>query len=133
NNVKTVVSASAIGWYRLTPGNSPHIETEPPADDFLGETCKEWEESVEAVRTLGKRLVKLRTGIVLSKEGGVLDKFTQPLRCGFATILGNGKQVMSWIHIDDLVRMYIHAMENDSLDGAYNAVAPHPVTNKTLV
>ena len=133
NNVKTVVSASGIGWYGEQKKSEPFIETDPPAGDFLGQTCKEWEASIEPVTTLGKRLVKLRTGIVLSRDGGALDEFKKPLRFGFATILGNGKQVVSWIHIDDLVRLFVYAMENESLHGAYNAVAPHPVTNRTFV
>jgi uncharacterized protein (TIGR01777 family) len=78
-------------------------------------------------------LVKFRTGIVLSKEGGAIKEFKKPLRFGIATILGNGKQVMSWIHIDDLIRLYIFAIETDRINGVYNAVAPHPATNKKLI
>jgi uncharacterized protein (TIGR01777 family) len=144
NNVKAVISASGVGWYGSSPpypsplrgeGNSspPFVETDPAAEDFLGTTCAEWEASIEPVVSLGKRLVKFRTGIVLSNEGGALKEFKRPLRFGFATILGNGKQVVSWIHIDDLVRLYIYAIENKKLQGVYNAVAPHPVTNKKLV
>ena len=142
NNVKAVVSASGIGWYgsqSLTlPGEkgtekNPFDENDPAAEDFLGTTCKEWEASIDPVISLGKRLVKFRTGIVLSKEGGAIKEFQKPLRFGIATILGNGKQIMSWIHIDDLVRLYIFAMEKERLNGVYNAVAPHPVTNKKLI
>lgn len=141
NKVKTVISASGIGWYGqdLTPGPSPRgegsrfIETDPASDDFLGQTCKQWEESLEPVEHLGKRLVKFRTGIVLSKEGGTLKEFERPLKFGIATILGTGKQITSWIHIDDLVRMYMLAIENQNIKGVYNAVAPYPVSNKKLV
>lgn len=133
NNVKTVVSASGIGWYGEQKSSVPFKEADPPANDFLGQTCKQWEESIDPVRNLGKRLVKLRTGVVLSREGGALDEFKKYLRFGIATILGNGKQVLSWIHIDDLVRMFVYAIENETLHGAYNAVAPFPVTNKTFV
>lgn len=133
NNVKTVVSASAIGWYGPDrPDHKPFVETDPAHDDFLGETCRLWEESIEPVTKLGKRLVKLRTGIVLSKQGGALDEFKKPLYAGVAAILSNGKQVVSWIHIDDLCRMYLEAIENPLLEGAYNAVAPKPVSNKEL-
>jgi len=132
NNVKAVISASAIGWYG-EDRNAPFVETDPAAEDFLGTTCKEWEESIEPVTELQKRLVKFRTGIVLSKEGGALVAFKKPLRFGLAAILGNGKQVISWIHIDDLVRLYIYAIENEKLQGVYNAVAPRPVTNKRLI
>jgi uncharacterized protein (TIGR01777 family) len=75
----------------------------------------------------------LRTGIVLSGEGGALKEFARPLKFGLATILGNGRQVISWIHIDDLVRLYIVAIGEPSMQGAYNAVAPEPVSNKELV
>ena len=81
---------------------------------------------------MGKRLVKLRTGIVLSKEGGALVEFKKPLKFGIAAILGSGKQIISWIHINDLVNIYIAAIENETMQGAYNAVAPIPVSNKEL-
>ena len=142
NNIKAVVSASGIGWYgslslTLPEGKgtekNPFDENDPAAEDFLGTTCKEWEASIDPVISLGKRLVKFRTGIVLSKEGGAMKEFQKPLRFGIATILGNGRQIMSWIHLDDLVRLYILAIGNERLNGVYNAVAPHPVTNKKLI
>ena len=142
NNVKAVVSASGIGWYgSSSPGipgekgteSNPFDENDPAAEDFLGTTCKEWEASIDPVLSLGKRLVKFRTGVVLSKDGGALQEFKKPLRFGIATILGNGKQIVSWIHIDDLVRLYINAIENERLNGVYNATAPHPATNKKLI
>jgi uncharacterized protein len=135
HNVKAVVSASAIGWYgpdAVVPNPTPFVETDEPHTDFLGSTCKLWEESIEPVMAAGIRLVKLRTGIVLSKEGGALKEFLKPLKFGVAAVLGNGKQVISWIHIDDLVSMYIAAIENEKMSGAYNAVAPVPVSNKQL-
>lgn len=131
NKVKTVVSASGIGWYGPDKKNA-FVETDPAYQDFLGITCEEWEKSIEPVTKLGKRLVKLRTGIVLSNDGGALDEFKKPLRFGLAAVLGSGKQKVSWIHITDLVRMYEHAMQNNELNGSYNAVAPNPVSNKDL-
>jgi len=134
NNVRAVISASGIGWYGWQQNSQePFEETDPAAADFLGATCRQWEASIDPVISLGKRLVKFRTGIVLSKEGGAIKEFKKPLRFGIATILGNGKQVMSWIHIDDLVRLYIYAIETERVNGVYNAVAPHPATNKKLV
>lgn len=142
NKVKAVISASGIGWYgspfseqseEKGTMKNPFIETDPPADDFLGETCRRWEASIEPAALMGKRLVKVRTGIVLSNEGGALSEFKKPLRFGLATILGSGKQIISWIHIDDLVRLYMYAIENEELAGVYNAVAPRPVTNKELM
>ncbi len=135
NKVKAVISASAIGWYGadvFTTAPKPFIETNPANHDFLGETCRHWEESIEPISVMNKRLIKLRTGIVLSREGGVLKEFRRPLRFGIAAILGSGNQMISWIHIDDLCRMYIQAIENENLNGTYNAVGPNPVNNRTL-
>lgn len=135
NNVKAFISASAIGWYGPDNNNSiknGFVETDPASTDFLGETCKLWEASVDPVTTLGIRLVKMRTGIVLSEKGGALESFKKPVYAGIAPILGNGKQFISWIHIEDLCRMYIYAMENENLQGVYNAVSPSPVSNEKL-
>jgi uncharacterized protein (TIGR01777 family) len=136
NKVKAVISASAIGWYGadpVIPNPKPFTENDPADIEFLGETCKQWEASIEPVTALGKRLVKLRTGIVLSNDGGALAEFKKPLDFGIAAILGNGKQIISWLHIDDLCRMYLQAIEDENMSGAYNAVAPKPVSNKELV
>jgi len=133
NKVKTIVSASAIGWYGAdkNPINA-FTEEDEAADNFLGQTCKLWEASIEPVTVLGKRLVKLRTGIVLSNAGGALPEFKKPLRFGTAAILGDGRQMVSWIHIDDLCRMFMAAIENEDMHGSYNAVATNPVSNKEL-
>lgn len=133
NRVKTIVSASAIGWYGADGDPiKPFIETDPADGGFLGQTCKHWEASIEPVENLGKRLVKLRIGIVLSNDGGALAEFKKPLGFGVAAILGNGRQIISWIHIEDLCSLFIAAVENENLSGSYNAVAPNPVNNKTL-
>jgi uncharacterized protein len=134
NKVQAIISASAIGWYGEdpSPGRDGFIESDDSAPGFLGETCKMWEDSIEPVTELGKRLVILRLGIVLSNTGGALAEFKRPLHFGIAGILGSGKQVISWIHVDDLCRMFIDAIENVKLSGPYNAVAPKPVTNKVL-
>jgi uncharacterized protein (TIGR01777 family) len=132
NKVKTVITASGIGWYGPDNGKM-FTEDDPSSNDFLGQTCKQWEAAIEPVSFLGKRLVKLRIGIVLSNEGGAYPEFKKPLKFGLATILSNGKQIVSWIHIDDLVRIILFAMENEKMQGSYNAVAPNPVTNKELV
>lgn len=136
NNLKAVISASAIGWYGpdpSIPNPKPFTETDGADAGFLGTTSREWEAAIKPVLTLGKRLVILRTGIVLSNESGAYAEFKKPLRFGAATIIGDGKQIISWIHIDDIVRMYVEAIENESWQGVYNAVAPHPVSNKDLV
>lgn len=136
NKVRTVISASAIGWYGpdpSIPNTHPFVEDHDPANDFLAKTCMAWEESIRAVDDLGKRLVYIRTGIVLSKEGGALAEFAKPVKFGLATILGSGRQVISWIHIEDLCRMYIRAIKDEKLHGIFNGVAPLPVSNKEMV
>lgn len=131
NKVRSVISMSAIGWYGPDPDPvNPFTETQPADNGFLGETCRLWEESIEPVTSLGVRLVKFRTGIVLSHTGGALAEFRKPLRFGVAAILGKGNQVVSWIHITDLCNMFLYAIENEAMKGVYNAVAPNPVTNK---
>ena len=135
--IKSFVSASAIGWYgedgKDLKNRSEFTEGDLAANDFLGKTTLLWEASTDPVTSPGIRLVKLRTGIVLSNDGGVLKEYRLPLRFGIAPVLGNGKQMISWIHIDDLCRMYCEAIENVYLNGSYNAVAPHPVSQKILI
>lgn len=135
NNVKAIISASAIGWYGSDTNESRQNgfkENEPAANDFLGNTCKLWEASIHPVKELYKRLCIFRFGIVLSEKGGALDEFKKPLKFGVAAILGNGKQIISWIHIDDLCRLLLFAVEHENISGIYNAVAPQAVTNKEL-
>ena len=137
NNVKTVVSASGVGWYGADPtipNKKPFVETDPVDDDFLGETCRLWEESIQGVASASanRRLVIFRIGPVLSKEGGALAEFKKPVKMGVAAILGSGKQVMSWIHLEDLCRLFVQAIEDASWTGVYNAVAPQPADNKTI-
>jgi hypothetical protein len=137
HHVKTFVSASAIGWYgedaKPLERKEGFIESDLPANDFLGETCLQWESVTEPVLADGIRLVKLRTGIALSNSGGAFKEYKTPLNFGLAAILGNGKQMVSWIHIDDLCRMYCSAIEDIYLRGTYNAVAPEPVSQKKLI
>ena len=134
NKIKTVISASGIGWYGPDKNDGKEFkEEDPSSNDFLGKTCKQWESAIEPASFLGKRLVKFRIGIVLSNEGGAYPEFKKPLKFALATILGNGRQIVSWIHVDDLVRAILFAMENESMEGVYNAVAPQPVSNKELV
>jgi uncharacterized protein len=131
NNITSVVSASAIGWYQQNKGYQS-VETEPPAEDFLGQTCLAWENSIKPVEKMGKRLVILRTGIVLSNAGGAFPAFRKPIRYGIAGILGNGKQIISWIHMEDLCRLYLEAMTNHDWSGIFNAVSPGPVNNRNF-
>ena len=144
NKVKAVISASAIGWYGPDQMNTHNnegtaqgfVETDPSYSDFLGTTCAAWEASIAPVTAntngLQKRLVCLRTGIVLSKNGGALKEFLKPLAVRMAAVLGNGKQMISWIDGRDLAKMFVYAIEHENMSGSYNAVAPAPVSNKTL-
>jgi len=135
NKVQAVISASGIGWYGpdpSIPNPRPFVESDPVDEDFLGETCRLWEASIMPVASMNKRLVILRIGPVLSNMGGALAEFRKPVKLGVAAILGSGRQVMSWIHEEDLCRLFVHAMEDSGMSGVYNAVAPQPVDNKTL-
>lgn len=136
NKVQAVISASGIGWYGPDPSipNPRHfVETDPVDEDFLGETCRLWEASITPVTTMGKRLVIFRTGLVLSNTGGALAEFRRPVKLGVAAVLGSGRQVMSWIHVEDLCRLFLHAMDEGTMSGVYNAVAPQPADNKTIM
>lgn len=134
NHVKAVISASAIGWYGSDPAPGPngYTETDQPDSGFLGKTCSAWEAAIDPVAETGRRLVKLRIGIVLSENGGAFVEFKKPIRMGIAAILGSGQQLVSWIHLEDLCRMFIYCLEEEKIRGAFNAVAPNPVTNKEL-
>lgn len=133
-NLQTVVSASAIGWYGADeqgPGR-PFIEIDPASPGFLGETCRLWEEAISGMTLVQKRLVILRIGIVLSNRGGALAEFKKPLRFRIAGIIGHGRQVVSWIHIEDLCGIITMALESAAVNGIFNAVAPIPVSNREL-
>ncbi|MEO9210163.1 MAG: TIGR01777 family oxidoreductase [Ginsengibacter sp.] len=138
HQVKSFISASAIGYYGedapiLLLRREGFIETDLPSQGFLSETCVMWEASTEPVKEFGIRLVKLRSGIVLANSGGAFKEFKSPLKFGLATIFGDGKQIMSWIHIDDLCRMFCEAIENIYVEGVYNAVSPEPVSQKSFM
>lgn len=128
HKVKAFISASATGYYSER-GDELMYEEAMPAKDFLGTTCVLWEQEVNKIAKLGIRTVKLRTGIVLTLDGGALKKMILPFKFGVGSALGDGKQWMSWIHAKDLCEMYIYALENEQLNGEYNAVSPKPVTN----
>jgi uncharacterized protein (TIGR01777 family) len=136
HQLKTFISASAIGWYGPdTAASLEHgfVETDTPDNSYLGNTCQLWEQSTAAVASMGIRLVTLRIGIVFNKKGGALAEFLKPAKFALAAILGNGKQIVSWIHQADLCKMIQYAIETPAVQGVYNAVAPNPVTNKKLV
>jgi len=125
---KVLVSASAIGFYGGS-GNTLLTEDVPPGNCFLANVCQDWEQEAMHAREFNIRTACLRTGIVLGKEGGAMQKMLPPFQMGLGGNLGSGNQWMSWIHVHDLVEMYVHAIETESVEGVYNAVSPGPVTN----
>lgn len=125
---KVLVAASAIGIYG-NRGAERLDETSAAGDDFLSEVCREWEMATRAASAAGVRVVNLRFGIVLSKEGGALAKMLTPFRLGVGGRVGDGKQYMSWIALDDAVGAIRYALEDEKMSGAVNVVAPQPVTN----
>lgn len=131
HTVKTVVSASAIGYYGFCLDERIFTEESNPGSDYLAQVTKQWEEAVDNISSLGIRVAKLRIGIVLSEKGGALVEMANPIRLGVGAALGTGRQYLSWIHIDDLCAMFMKAVEDDQMIGAYNAVCDW-VTNKAL-
>jgi uncharacterized protein (TIGR01777 family) len=131
NQVKTIVSASASGYYS-DRGDEWMLETNTPKTDFLGHCSLLWEQAVDEALTLGLRVVKFRTGVILDKNSGALPKMAAPVKLGFGSPLGSGKQYLSWIHIDDVVAMYLKGIEDENLIGVYNMSTPNPITNTTL-
>ncbi len=131
HQVKSVVSASAAGYYSNRGDDLMH-EKNKPASDFLAHCCVEWENAVDEGISLGLRVVKFRTGVILDKESGALEKIAQPVKYGVGAPLGSGKQWVSWIHLQDVSDMYVYGIDNESLSGAYNMCSPYPVTNSSL-
>ncbi|MBP7844400.1 MAG: TIGR01777 family oxidoreductase [Proteobacteria bacterium] len=127
---KVFISSSAIGYYGSS-GQEILNEKAPSGSDFLAFVCRDWEEQAfVAQKHFHVRTVVIRTGVVLGHGGGALDKLLLPFKLGGGTLIGNGKQYFSWIHLDDEVALYLHALNQANLTGALNAVAPNPVTNE---
>lgn len=132
NQVGHVISASAVGFYG-SRGDEILIEESLPAKDFLAETCIEWENAVDEGIKLGLRVVKLRSGIILAAEGGLLRQMEKPVKIGLGVIFGSGSQWISWIHIQDAIDLYVFALENEEMKGIYNMTAPSPLSNSRLI
>lgn len=132
-NLQAFISASAIGYYGTITSDKIFTETDPSSDDFLGDTCKQWEQMTDRFKDLGIRTVKIRTGVVLTKQGGALSKMITPVKMCIGSAIGSGRQYLPWIHIDDLCGIYIKAIEDKQMDGAHNAVAPDHKTNKEFI
>jgi len=129
--IKHIVSASAIGVYPDSVTNYYEEDEILKSDSFLGEVVQKWEDAVDDFSTIGIKVAKIRIGLVLSEKGGALPEIAKPVRFGAGAAFGSGEQWQSWIHIEDLARIFMFAVTN-SLEGVYNAVAPNPVTNTEL-
>jgi uncharacterized protein len=129
NPPKVFVCASAIGFYG-DRGQELMTEESEPGPTFLSETCREWEESTAVARDAGIRVVNLRIGVVLSPQGGALNKMLLPFKMGGGGVVGDGKQWMSWVCLDDLPRIILHAIQTESLSGPVNATSPGTVDNR---
>jgi uncharacterized protein len=131
--VKVYIAASAIGYYGNRGEELLSEEASPGETGFLPKVVAEWENAIREVATTGVRSVALRTGIVLSPHGGAFEKLLLPFKFFTGTYFGDGRQWYSWIHIDDLCRIFLEAIKNEKMQGFYNAVAPNPVRNKDLI
>jgi len=131
NEVKNFISAAAVGFYG-DRGDEILTEDSAPGKGFMADCCVKWENAIDEGENLGFRIVKIRTGVVLAKDDGALPQMVQPIKLFVGAPLGSGNQWIPWIHYKDMTAIYTHVLENDSLEGVYNACAPFPVTNKTL-
>lgn len=129
--VTTFVSASAVGYYGNRK-NEVLTEESEPGKGFLPDCCVQWENAADEGVNMGIRVVKVRIGIILSKEEGALAAMDKPIRNFVGAPLGSGKQWVPWVHLDDVVKIFVAAVENSAMHGAYQACAPFPVTNKFL-
>jgi uncharacterized protein (TIGR01777 family) len=128
---RALISSSAVGYYG-PHGDEPLDESTPAGHDFLAEICVIWEREADKARELGLRVVKVRTGVVLDKQGGALSKMLLPFKLGGGGPVAGGRQYMPWIHVDDVVGIYLRAIDDPAWTGAVNATAPDPVTNKVF-
>jgi len=126
--LKAFISASATGIYGSLTSSKIFNENDPPATDFLGSVCRQWEEAADLFNNSGIRTVKIRTGVVLEKNDSALAKLMMPGKFGFLIQAGSGLQYMPWIHINDLCGIYLKAIEDIRIKGSYNAVAPQQIT-----
>jgi len=133
NRLKAFITASATGYYGSITSDHIYNEQDPPGDDFLGTTCLLWEEAADLFQNSGIRTVKLRTSVVLEKSDSALSKLMMPAKFGFLVKTGSGRQYMPWIHISDLVRIYLMAVEDQNITGAYNATSPNHVTHNEFI
>jgi hypothetical protein len=131
--LKAFISASATGYYGSFSSERIFTEEDPPANDFLGTVCREWEEEAGLFAQSGIRTVKIRSGVVLEKNDSALKKMLIPSRFGFLVRTGSGRQYMPWIHIHDIAAIYLRAIVDETMSGSYNAVSPGHVTHSEFI
>lgn len=131
HQVKQLISASGIAIYPQSYEVAYNEATTEKDNSFLANVVTQWEESVDVFKQLNIKVCKLRTGVVLSKKGGALPEMAKPIQMGFGANIGNGKQIQSWIHLNDLAQLYYFVLKNQ-MEGVFNAVAPNPVSNADL-
>ncbi len=132
-DIKAFISASAIGYYGTVTSEKIFSEEDPPSEDFLGTTCRLWEEEADRFEHSGIRTVKIRTAVILWKNDIALGRLMRPARFGIVVRLGSGRQYFPWIHMDDLCNIYLKALRDDSMRGVYNAVAPEHINHDNFV
>lgn len=130
---KAFISISGTGYYGSVTSEKVFIETDRPGRDFLGEVCRKWEKAAAWFEEIGVRTVRIRSAVVLAEGSDVLSRMSVPVKLGVGSPIGRGSQYFPWIHIDDLCNIFIKAIEDTSMTGAYNAVAPDQITNKEFV
>ena len=128
--LKTVIAASAIGYYGFKTSKHIYTETDAPATGFLADTCVTWEKATSAFNEISERLVQIRIGVVLDKNGGALKKMAQPVHFFAGAAIGSGKQYMPWIHVKDLCDMILYTLKNQKTHGIYNGVCSTHITNE---
>lgn len=132
-HLKAFIAASATGYYGSVTTDRIFTERDPSSEDFLGTTCRLWEEGADLFARMGIRTVIIRTGVVLEKSDSALSRLMKPARFGLAVRLGNGRQYFPWIHIYDLCKIYVKAVKDESMQGPYNAVAPEQPDHNDFV
>ncbi|WP_378187046.1 TIGR01777 family oxidoreductase [Aquimarina sp. W85] len=132
HTVRHMLSASAIGIYPSSLQNYYTEETQTIADDFLGTVVRQWEDAVNQFKSIDISVSILRIGLVLSEKGGAFPKMAEPVKYNLGTAFGSGKQWQSWIHVEDLARVFLHSILQEQ-SGVFNAVAPNPVSNQKLI
>ena len=127
---KAFICASAVGYYGMFESNATEfIETDLPGSGFLADVCVQWERATEPARLAGVRVATVRVGVVLAADGGALPAMRTPFSLFLGGPAGGGKQWISWIHVDDIVGLFIHALDNPAAQGPINGTAPEPLTN----